>query len=115
MPLLLKEFAGAPLKLVAGYAANGDILLAVERKEADSWSALATTIKLGVDRGAVRALVRSRTPVPGFDHLPVDEDLHQPDRQSADVDPRNSAFDRPAVCVAPRGAGGPRRHPAGGL
>ena len=75
MPLLLKEFAGAPLKLVAGYAANGDILLAVERKEADSWSALATTIKLGVDRGAVRALVRSRTPVPGFNHLPVDEDL----------------------------------------
>ena len=75
MPLLLKEFAGAEARLVAGYAANGDILLAVERKEADSWSALATTIKLGVDRGAVRALVRSRTPVPGFNHLPVDEDL----------------------------------------
>jgi tripartite-type tricarboxylate transporter receptor subunit TctC len=75
MPLLLKEFAGAPLKLVAGYAANGDIQLAVERKEADSWSALATTIKLGIDRGVVRALVRSRTPVPGYNHLPVDEEL----------------------------------------
>ncbi|MGH6768154.1 MAG: Bug family tripartite tricarboxylate transporter substrate binding protein [Xanthobacteraceae bacterium] len=75
MPLLLKEFAGAKLKIVAGYAANGDIMLAVERKEADSWSALGTTIKLGIDRGAVRALVRSRTPIPGFNHLPVDEEL----------------------------------------
>jgi tripartite-type tricarboxylate transporter receptor subunit TctC len=75
MPLLLKEFAGLNLKLVSGYAANGDILVAVERKEADAWSALGSTIKLGVDRGAVRALVRSRTPVPGFNHLPVDEEL----------------------------------------
>jgi tripartite-type tricarboxylate transporter receptor subunit TctC len=75
MPLLLKEFAGAPLKLVAGYAANGDIMLAVDRREADSWSALATTIQLGVDRGLVRPLVRSRTPVAGWNHLPVDESL----------------------------------------
>ena len=75
MPLLLKEFAGAKLKLVTGYAANGDIQLAVERGEADSWSALATTIKLGIDRGVVRALVRSRTPVEGYNHLPVDEEL----------------------------------------
>jgi len=75
MPLLLKEFAGLKLKLVSGYAANGDILVAVERKEADAWSALGSTIKLGVDRGAVRALVRSRTPVPGYNHLPVDEEL----------------------------------------
>jgi tripartite-type tricarboxylate transporter receptor subunit TctC len=75
MPLLLKEFAGAPLKIVAGYSANGDIMLAVDRKEADSWSALATTIQLGVDRGLVRPLVRSRTPVPGWNHLPTDESL----------------------------------------
>jgi tripartite-type tricarboxylate transporter receptor subunit TctC len=75
MPLLLKEFAGAKLKLVTGYAANGDISLAVERGEADSWSALGTTIKLGIDRGIVRALVRSRTPISGYNHLPVDEEL----------------------------------------
>src|SRR5499433_2680501 len=75
MPLLLKEFAGAKLKLVAGYAANSDILLAVERKEVDAWAALATTIKQGVDRGAVRAIVRARAPVPGFNDLPVDESL----------------------------------------
>src|SRR5688572_3622848 len=75
MPMLLKEFAGAKLKLVTGYAANGDIQLAVERGEADSWSALATTIKLGIERGIVRALVRSRTPISGYNHLPVDEEL----------------------------------------
>jgi hypothetical protein len=49
--------------------------LAIERKEVDAWSALGTTIKLAADRGAVRPLVRGRTPVPGFENLPVDEDL----------------------------------------
>src|SRR5207245_2473318 len=31
--------------------------------------------KTGVDRGAVRALVRARAPVPGFNDLPIDETL----------------------------------------
>jgi tripartite-type tricarboxylate transporter receptor subunit TctC len=74
-PLLLKEFAGLKLKLVSGYPANSDVLLAIERKEVDAWSALGTTIKLAADRGAVRPLVRGRTPVPGFENLPVDEEL----------------------------------------
>jgi tripartite-type tricarboxylate transporter receptor subunit TctC len=74
-PLLLKEFAGAKLKLVPGYPSNSDVLLAIERKEVDSWSALATTIKLAVERGAVRPLVRGRVALPGFENLPVDEDL----------------------------------------
>jgi tripartite-type tricarboxylate transporter receptor subunit TctC len=75
MPLLLKEFAGAKLKLVKGYAANSDIQLAVERKEVDAWAALATTIKLGMERGIVRPLVRARARVPGLNDLPIDEDL----------------------------------------
>jgi tripartite-type tricarboxylate transporter receptor subunit TctC len=74
-PLLLKEFAGAKFKLVSGYPANADILLAVERKEVDVWAAFATTIKLAADRGAVRPLVRGRVAIPGFEHLPVDEEL----------------------------------------
>lgn len=74
-PLLLKEFAGAKFRLVSGYPANSDILLAVERKEVDVWAALATTIKLAADRGAVRPLVRGRIAIPGFEKLPVDEDL----------------------------------------
>jgi tripartite-type tricarboxylate transporter receptor subunit TctC len=74
-PLLLKEFAGVKLKLVAGYPASSDVLLAIERKEVDSWSALATTIKLAADRGAVRPLVRTRVALPGYENLPVDENL----------------------------------------
>jgi len=74
-PLLLKEFAGAKFRLVSGYPANSDVLLAVERKEVDVWAALGTTIKLAADRGAVRPLVRGRTAIPGFENLPVDEDL----------------------------------------
>jgi tripartite-type tricarboxylate transporter receptor subunit TctC len=75
IPLLLKEFAGLKLKLVSGYPANSDVLLAVERKEVDSWSALATTIRLAADRGVVRPLVRGRVALPGFERLPIDEDL----------------------------------------
>ena len=74
-PLLLKEFAGLKLKLVSGYPSNSDVLLAIERKEVDSWSALATTIKLGAERGAVRPLIRGRVALQGFENLPVDEDL----------------------------------------
>src|SRR6266480_5911745 len=73
-PLLLKEFAGLKLKLVSGYPSNSDVLLAIERKEVDSWSALATTIKLGTERGAVRPLVRGRVALAGFENLPIDED-----------------------------------------
>jgi len=51
------------------------VLLALERKEVDAWSALATTIKLAADRGAVRPLVRGRVALPGFENLPIDEDL----------------------------------------
>jgi len=74
-PLLLKEFAGVKLKLVSGYPSNSDVLLAIERKEVDAWSALATTIKLAADRGAVRPLVRGRVALAGFENLPIDEDL----------------------------------------
>jgi tripartite-type tricarboxylate transporter receptor subunit TctC len=74
-PLFLKEFAGANFKLVSGYKANADILLALERKEVDAWAAFATTIKLAADRGAVRPIVRGRVAIPGFENLPVDEQL----------------------------------------
>jgi tripartite-type tricarboxylate transporter receptor subunit TctC len=78
VPLLLKEFAGAKFKLIAGFQANGDIRLALERGEADGWSALSTPIRQAAAAGAVRPLVRGRSPVKGFDHLPVDEDLTPP-------------------------------------
>ena len=78
VPLLLKEFAGAKFKLIAGFQANGDIRLALERGEADGWSALSTPVRQAAAAGTVRPLVRGRSPVKGFDHLPVDEDLTPP-------------------------------------
>jgi hypothetical protein len=39
------------------------------------WAAFATTIKLAADRGAVRPLVRGRVALPGWESLPVDEEL----------------------------------------
>jgi tripartite-type tricarboxylate transporter receptor subunit TctC len=78
VPLLLKEFAGARFKLLTGFQANGDIRLALERGEADGWSALATPVRQAAAAGAVRPLVRGRSPVKGFEHLPVDEDLTPP-------------------------------------
>jgi len=74
-PLLLKEFAGAKFKLVSGYPANADILLAIERKEVDVWTAFASTVRPAVERGVVRPLVRGRVAAKGFEHLPVDEEL----------------------------------------
>ena len=74
-PLLLKEFAGAKFRLVSGYPSNGDVMLALERKEVDVWAALTSTIRPAMERGAVRAIVRGRVATPGFENLPVDEDL----------------------------------------
>jgi len=76
VPLLLKEFAGAKFRLVSGYPANTDIKLALERREVDGWTALATTVRMAGEQGIVRPMVRSsRAPIEGLNHLPVDEDL----------------------------------------
>jgi tripartite-type tricarboxylate transporter receptor subunit TctC len=76
VPFLLKEFAGVKIKMVSGYAANSDIKLALERREVDGWTALGGTIRVLGEQGTVRPMVRSsRTPIAGYDHLPVDEDL----------------------------------------
>src|SRR5262245_55898061 len=76
VPFLLKEFAGAKFRLVSGYPANTDIKLALERREVDGWTALATTVRMAGEQGIVRPMVRSsRAPIEGLNHLPVDEDL----------------------------------------
>jgi tripartite-type tricarboxylate transporter receptor subunit TctC len=75
IPLLLAHYAGAKFKLVSGYPANSDILLALERKEVDIWTATASSVGRAVERGSARGFVRNRVPFPGFENLPVDEDL----------------------------------------
>jgi tripartite-type tricarboxylate transporter receptor subunit TctC len=75
VPLLLKEFAGAKFKILTGFRASGDIRLALERGEADVWTALATPVLRATKQGKVRPLVRGRTPIKGYPNLPVDENL----------------------------------------
>jgi tripartite-type tricarboxylate transporter receptor subunit TctC len=74
-PLLLRELLGIPIKLVSGYPSSADIMLAVERKEADGRAGSFSSIRAFIDRGLVRPLIRARASEPGIEQLPVDEDL----------------------------------------
>jgi tripartite-type tricarboxylate transporter receptor subunit TctC len=74
-PLLLKEFAGAKFKMVSGYPANPDIVLAIERKEVEIWAAFAASVRPVVQKGVVHPIIRSNVPSPGFEHLPIDENF----------------------------------------
>ncbi|MBI2210199.1 MAG: hypothetical protein HYU47_06310, partial [Deltaproteobacteria bacterium] len=64
-PLMLKEFTGVKFKIVSGYPANSDILLAVERREVDIWTAFAATVRPVVERGAVRPLGKALMGIKG--------------------------------------------------
>jgi tripartite-type tricarboxylate transporter receptor subunit TctC len=74
-PALLKEFAGLNFKLVPGYSSSADVMLAIERKEADGRGGSYASILPFIERGLVRPLIRTRVPVPEIEKLPVDEDL----------------------------------------
>jgi tripartite-type tricarboxylate transporter receptor subunit TctC len=74
-PLLLKEFLGLNLKIVTGYQSSADIMLAIERKEADGRAGSYTSIRPFIDRKLVRPLLRARADEPGVEKLPIDEDL----------------------------------------
>lgn len=72
-PLLLKDLLGLNLKIVSGYQSSGEIMLAVERKEADGRAGSFTSLTPFIDRKLVRPVVRSRAAEPGIENLPVDE------------------------------------------
>lgn len=74
-PLLLKDLLGWNLKIVSGYSSSADIMLAVERKEADGRAGSLSSIQQFIDRGLVRPIVRARAVEPGIEKLPVDEDF----------------------------------------
>jgi tripartite-type tricarboxylate transporter receptor subunit TctC len=82
-PLLLKEFLGVNLKIVAGYQSSADIMLAVERKEVDGRAGSFTSIRPFIDRNLVRPLVRARATEPGVEQLPIDEDFAPTPRAKA--------------------------------
>lgn len=74
-PTMLKEFAGLNLKLIPGYSSSADVMLAIERKEADGRGGSYASILPFIDRGLVRPLVRTRVRVPEIEKLPIDEEL----------------------------------------
>jgi len=74
-PTLLKEFAGLNFKMI-NYPSSAASILAIERKEVDGRAGSFSSLKPFIERGLVRAIVRSREPGgPEVDHLPVNEDL----------------------------------------
>lgn len=74
-PLLLKELLGVKIKLVSGYSSSSDIMLAIERKEADGRAGSFSSVRPFIDRGLVRPIIRARASEPGIENLPVDEKL----------------------------------------
>ncbi|HXF82292.1 MAG TPA: tripartite tricarboxylate transporter substrate-binding protein [bacterium] len=74
-PLLLKALAKFNLRIISGYPSSGDIMLAIERKEVDGRAGSYSSIKPFIDRGLVRAVVRSRASVAAIAQLPTDESL----------------------------------------
>ena len=73
-PLLLNAYLGLNLKLV-NYTSSADIQLAIERKEVDGRAAAYSSLKLFIERGLMRPVIRGRVSEAGIDHLPVNEDL----------------------------------------
>ncbi len=72
--ILIKEFLGVNLKMV-NYPSGNDINLGVERNEVDGRAASYSGIKLMVERGSLRPLIRGGVAEPGVENLPVDEQL----------------------------------------
>jgi len=72
--LLLKEFLKLNMKII-NYPASPEVMLAVERKEADGRGASFSSIKPYIDRNLVRCWIRGRVSEPEIEKLPVDEDL----------------------------------------
>jgi tripartite-type tricarboxylate transporter receptor subunit TctC len=74
-PLLLRAFLKLNLRIISGYPSSSDIMLAIERKEADGRAGSYSSIKPFLDRGLVRAVIRARASIPEIARLPADEDL----------------------------------------
>jgi tripartite-type tricarboxylate transporter receptor subunit TctC len=73
-PLLLKELAGFNFKAIS-YPSQGDIYLAIERKELDGAGASYSSVRPLIERGVVVPLIRGRVSEPGIENLPLDEDF----------------------------------------
>ncbi len=90
--LLLKEYLGLPMKMI-NYPSGADVQLAVERKELDGMSRSYSSLKLLIERGVLRPLIRCSVALSENEKLPSDESL-APNNTARTVMSMRSAPDR---------------------
>lgn len=90
--VLAKEYIGLNVNIV-NYAASPELMLAMERKEVDGRSGTYSSIKLFIERGVLRPLLRGRVAEAGIENLPVNEDFTT-DRKAKAIMALHSAPDR---------------------
>jgi len=72
--MILKEFLGLNIKHVE-YRGTAEIWLGMERKEVDGLGDAYNSVRIHIERGLCRPLLRTRISQPGIENLPVNEDL----------------------------------------
>jgi tripartite-type tricarboxylate transporter receptor subunit TctC len=75
IPQLFRDYLGMNVEMVIYPGAVGEIVLAMERNEADGHYAAYSTYLPHIKRGLVVPLCRGRVSTPEIDKLPLDEDL----------------------------------------
>ena len=72
---VFQHVLGLNLKLITGYASSTEIMLAIERKEADGVALAYSALAPYVERGLVRLIFRTKASVPEIEKVPVINDL----------------------------------------
>jgi len=72
--LMLKKYLGMNVETVE-YRGTADVYLAIERKEVDGMVDAWNSVKIRVERGDVRPVLRTRIVQRGTENLPINEDL----------------------------------------
>ena len=90
--VLAKEFLGLNAKLVT-YSAIPELMLAVARKEVDGRSGTYSSLRLFIEGGELRPLLRGRVAERGIENLPVNEDFTT-DKKAKTILALQSAPDR---------------------
>lgn len=72
---VFQHVLGLNMKLITGYASSTEIMLAIERKEADGVALAYSALQPYIDRGLVRPIFRTKASVPEIEKVPVINDL----------------------------------------
>ncbi len=72
---IFQHVLGLKMKLITGYASSTEILLAIERKEADGVALAYGALQPYLERGLVRPIFRTKASLPPIEKVPVINDL----------------------------------------